>query len=184
MLVLGINYFTKDDREAAFACSQNMQRYLVYSLYYFLIVSIRHLLPVLLLPCTTKPQRLMDICNILYLAVDVFVVVLLTVYGTQALFNEVAMECRYESTELMRWWVVSVCTLLFGWVYTTLLCIGLASLPLICLFWCFYKMQISEIQNEQRLQRIPFASNVLKAFSRKRFGKSHQLVDQCVICLD
>lgn len=45
----------------------------------------------------------------------------------------------------MRWWILSTCCLIYGWVYSALLCIGLAGVPLILVFWCFYKMQMSEI---------------------------------------
>ena len=80
----------------------------------------------------------MDVSNLLYVGLDVFLVVILTVYGTQALFDEQAMDCRNHSNALMQWWVVSVCCLLFGWIYSGLLCLGLASMPLVLVFWCFY----------------------------------------------
>ena len=80
----------------------------------------------------------MDVTNLIYIVIDVFLVVTLTVYGTQALFDPQAMDCRLNSPTLMQWWVICVCCLLFGWVYSGLLCLGLASMPLILVFWCVY----------------------------------------------
>lgn len=145
LIGLGINHATKEIREEAISCYYPMAEYLTISLYYFMFVSLRHLLICLLVPCSRKPQRLMDVSNLVYIGLDVFLVTILTVYGTQALFDQSAIDCRYQSNALMQWWVICVCCLLFGWIYSALLCLGLASMPLILVFWCFYQMQMSEI---------------------------------------
>jgi len=115
-----------------------MALYLTYSMYYFIHASIRHFLICLLTPFVKRPQRLMDVSNFIYIAEDVLVVVALTVFGSQAIFDDKTMECRETSQAMLYFWVICVCVLVFGWVYSSLLCFGLASIPLILVFWCFY----------------------------------------------
>jgi hypothetical protein len=82
LIALGINHFTKEIRQEALDCYEPMATYLTMTLYYFMIVSLRHLLIGLLVPCAKRPQRLMDVSNLVYIGADVFLVVILTVYGT------------------------------------------------------------------------------------------------------
>lgn len=117
-----------------------MYMYLQYALYYFAFVSIRHTGVCIAVACARRPQKVMDMSNLINIGMDVFLVVLLTVFGTQVLFGEDAKQCSYQSESLMKWWILSTCCLIYGWVYSALLCIGLAGLPLILVFWCFYKM--------------------------------------------
>ncbi len=88
-----------------------------------------------------RPQRVRDLSNILFIVVDLFIVVISTIYGTKALFWTTGINCRDNGDPItFKWWVISVLCLVYGWVYSVLLCIGLTSLPLIIVFWCFYKM--------------------------------------------
>lgn len=54
-IALGINYATKDKLEQAKICSPPMARYLTLTLYYFVLVSTRHLIICLLTPCARRP---------------------------------------------------------------------------------------------------------------------------------
>jgi type II secretory pathway component PulF len=99
-----------------------------------------------------------------------FLVVLVTGYGTKALFEDSGIECRDNNDpNTFKWWVISVITLVYGWGYSLLLLIGLTSLPLIIIFWCFYRMQMSEIENESRLQNIPVAGEIIRTLNRQKY---------------
>jgi hypothetical protein len=129
-----------------------MGRYLILQTVYFAFVSARNLCVVSVACLAKRPQRVRDLSNILFIVLDLFLVILPTVYGTLALFQPYGLYCRDNGNpETFRWWVISVLCLVYGWVYSVLLCIGFTSLPLIVVFWCFYKMQMSEIANEGRL---------------------------------
>lgn len=122
---------------------------------------------VVLICCSKRPQKFRDLSNICFIMIDLFLVVILTVYGTNALFGESGLECRDNGDpNTFKWWVISVCCLVYGWVYSLLLLVGLTSLPLIIVFWCFYRMQMSEIENESRLQHIPVAGEIIRSLKR------------------
>lgn len=119
---------------------------------YFGAVAMRHFGVVVLLCFASRPQRVRDLSNILFIVIDIVVVTMATVYGTKALFEDHGLACRDNGDpNTFNWWVISCCLLIYGWIYSFLLCIGLTSLPLIIVFWCFYRMQMSEIENESRL---------------------------------
>ena len=82
MISGSVAYLTRDTNHDAFECSQDMYMYLQYALYYFVFVSIRHLCICVAIPCAQRPQSLMDKSNLVYIGMDVFLVVLLTVFGT------------------------------------------------------------------------------------------------------
>lgn len=118
-----------------------MGRYLVLQDVYFAFVACRHMGVVVCLCFVKRPQRVRDLSNILFIVIDLFIVVIATVYGTKALFWTSGINCRDNGNpDTFKWWVISVLCLVYGWVYSVLLCIGLTSLPLIIVFWCFYKM--------------------------------------------
>lgn len=122
---------------------------------------------IVLLCFVKKSQRVSDGSYIVFLVCDTAIVILLTVYGTNAVFLGQGIACRDNGQpENFRWWVVSLICLLYGMAYSFLLCIGLTSLPFIILFWCFYRMQMNEIVNESRLANLPFAAEVIRSLKR------------------
>ena len=144
-----------------------MGRYLMIQAVYFGVIASRHFGVVVMLCFSARPQRVRDLSNILFIIADIAAVPLMSVYGTKALFMEQGVYCRDNGNpNTFNWWVISCCLLCYGWIYSFLLCIGLTSLPLIIVFWCFYKMQMSEIQNESRLQNMPFASEIMRSLKR------------------
>jgi hypothetical protein len=123
-----------------------MALYLMLMIYYFLFVGIRHILLCMMLPCVKRPQRLVDVSNIVYVVVDLFFVVVLSIWGAMCIFSEEAITCKDSTTiDLMNWWILSMVCLIYGMIYSLLLCIGLASVPLILIFWCYYHMQVRNI---------------------------------------
>lgn len=147
-----------------------MGRYLIVKVVYFAIVSFRHMAVVVLLCFAKKPQRVRDISSILFIVFDLCTVTILTVYGTKSLFSPEGLACRDSGgANNFRWWVISVCCLVYGWAYSVLLCIGLTSLPLILVFWCFYRMQMTEIANESRLENVPIAGEIIRSLKRQNF---------------
>lgn len=140
---------------------------------------------VVLLCFAKKPQRVRDLSSIFFIGIDLFVVVIMTIYGTKSLFSGPGVLCRDNGDpDTFKWWVISVCCLVYGWAYSVLLCIGFTSLPLIIVFWCFYRMQMQEIVNETRLERIPLAGEIIRSLKRQRYKNSNKKTDQCVICLE
>ena len=101
----------------------------------------------------------------MYIGFDLFIVVVLTVFGGMCLFTEVTMNCKSSNPLLLEWWIISMCMFVYGVVYSLLLCIGLTSLPFILIFWCFYSMQMRDIRNQTRIANIPIAGNILAAFT-------------------
>lgn len=129
---------------------------------------------VVLLCFAKRPQRVRDVSSIFFIVIDLFMVTIFTVYGTKGLFSPEGLSCRDNGDpNTFRWWVISVCCLVYGWAYSVLLCIGFTSLPLIIVFWCFYRMQMSEIANENRgLERLPLAGDLIRSLNRQRFKNS------------
>lgn len=150
-----------------------MGRYLMLQDVYFAFLTTRHLGVAVLLCFAKRPQKVRDLSSILFIVIDLFLVVVMTVYGTKALFDQNGLTCRDNGDpNTFRWWIISVCCLIYGWIYSVLLCIGFTSLPLIILFWCFYRMQMNEIANETRLERMPIAGEIIRTLKRQRFKNS------------
>lgn len=146
----------------------DMGRYLVLQDVYFALVTTRHMFVVVLLCFAKKPQRVRDLSSIFFIVIDLFMVTVMTVYGTKSLFSPTGLACRDTgSPDNFKWWVISVCCLIYGWAYSVLLCIGLTSLPLIIVFWCFYRMQMTEIANENRLESMPIAGEIIRSLKRQ-----------------
>jgi len=81
-----------------------------------------------------------------YVVVDLFYVVVLTVWGDICIFSDEAITCKDSAIiDLMNWWILSMVCLLYGLIYSLLLCIGLASLPFILIFWCYYLNQVRNV---------------------------------------
>ena len=82
----------------------------------------------------------------MYVVVDLFYVVVLTVWGGICIFSDEAITCKDSAIiDLMNWWILSMVCLLYGLIYSLLLCIGLTSLPFILIFWCYYHMQVRNV---------------------------------------
>lgn len=127
-------------------CDKVFGRFLIIQESYYGFLAFRHFCVLVLLFLTKNPYRVRDWSNLLFLIMDVVVVTFLTVYGTRALFSPIGLWCRDNNDpNTFKWWIVSMCCLIFNWLYDLLLLIGLTSLPLIVIFWCFYRMQMSEI---------------------------------------
>lgn len=139
-------YYATNVYKTAMECSSCMALYLMFMIYYFLFVGVRHILLCMMLPCIKKPQRLVDVSNIVYVVVDLFYVVVLTVWGGICIFSDEAITCKDSAIiDLMNWWILSMVCLLYGLIYSLLLCIGLASLPFILIFWCYYLNQVRNV---------------------------------------
>jgi hypothetical protein len=184
-LTVGLSVVIEKTQEAAFACDPDMGQYLILQAVYFGFVAARNFAIVVLICYAKRPQRVRDLSNIAAIVVDLFIVVCATIYGSFSLFSPNSLFCRDNGNpDTFCWWIISMLCLVFGWIYTVLLCIGLTSLPLIIIFWCFYRMQMTEIANESRLQNIPIAGEIIRSLSRQRYQNTNQQTDQCVICLE
>lgn len=127
-------------------CDLNFGRFLLIQNSFYGFLAFRHFCVILLLFLTKNPFRVRDCANLVFLIIDAVFVTFLTVYGTRALFSPIGLWCRDNiNSYTFRWWILSVCCLVFNWVYDLLLLIGLTSLPLIMIFWCFYQKQMSAI---------------------------------------
>jgi hypothetical protein len=166
------------NQNEAFDCDIDFGRFLIVEDVYFAFVVVRNMMVVTVLCFAKRPQRVRDISNIVFLTMDIGMIPILSVYGTKSLFAETGTFCRDNGNPTtFKWWVISVCCLIYGWVYSVLLCIGLTSLPLIIIFWCFYRMQMTEISNQMRLEKLPIAGEILKTLSRTRFKNTKQMID-------
>lgn len=137
---LSFHLTTKEDREEVKECSRELVYFLDYFIAYLFFVTTRHMVILFLLFCVKRPQRLRDFAFIVYIVLDIFFVMILTTYGTTIIFSDEALNCRQGSDYQLRWFVMSMFCLIFGWIYSVFLCIMLASAPIIVAFWCFYKM--------------------------------------------
>jgi hypothetical protein len=128
-----------------------MGRYLEIQFVFFGFMSLRNLAVCILICCccVKKPQRVRDISNIFFILLDFVVVLLMSVYGTKALYSQSGVECRDNGDpNTFKWWVISMCCLAYGWIYSFLLIIGMTSLPLFFVFHCFYRRQMAELANQ------------------------------------
>jgi len=61
------------------------------------------------------------------------------VWGSTCIFSDEAIKCKDSAvTDLMNWWILSMVCLIYGMIYSFLLCVGLATLPLILICLCYY----------------------------------------------
>ena len=143
----------------------------------------------LLIPCTSKPQRLRDLANVVFITIDIFLFTSITVYGTKIMFSDNTKACREGDVgaDLLMMWIFSFCCLIYGWIYCMLLCCGLTALPLILIFWCVYRMQMNEISREESPDARTFSqnsSNVIKQLKKENFNSASHTADTCIICLE
>lgn len=118
-----------------------MGRYLIIQSVYFGFLSARNMFVCALLCFAKQPYYIRDYSSVLFICFDFFSVIIMTIYGTKALFSTSGVNCRDNNgPDTFKWWVISMCFLIYDWGYGILLCIGFTSLPLIIVFWCFYRM--------------------------------------------
>jgi len=121
-------------------CGNDVHNYIFICMIYFGQCAFRQLVIVLLISFTKNPQKTSDFANLLFIAFDSLFVSSLTIWGTMIQFEDRASECRRTSDKwVLLMYVMSICCLLYGWIYVILLCCGLTSLPLIAIFWCYYR---------------------------------------------
>lgn len=70
----------------------------------------------------------------------------------------------------MYWWVFSLFSLVFGWIYSGALCIVLTSAPIVCMFWCYYRMQMSDINRDTNMGNVPFARGIIERLAKQDYG--------------
>ena len=116
---------------------------------YFGLCAGRQLVIVVLISFARKPQKASDFANLLFIGFDAIFISSLTIWGTMAQFDEAADGCRKSDDDwVLLMYIFSICCLLYGWIYVILLCCGLTSLPLIAIFWCFYRKQLNNMRGE------------------------------------
>jgi hypothetical protein len=60
----------------------------------------------------------------------------------------------------------------------------LASAPIIVAFWCFYKMQMKELDQTSSVNRIPMARSVFRALKSQNYGQTNKMSETCIICME
>ena len=147
VITISLLILVKRGEGDAKGCSHEVHKYLTYCALYFGFAALRQFVVCLLIPCTSKPQRLRDLANIVFIAIDIFLFTSITIYGTKIMFSDATKSCREGDVgaDLLMMWIFSFCCLIYGWIYCLLLCCGLTTLPLIMIFWCVYRMQMNEI---------------------------------------
>lgn len=150
------------------------------------ICALRSLLIVVLISFTTSPQKTSDFANLLFIAFDAIFVSSLTIWGTMIQFDAPADTCRNSDDEwVILMYVMSICCLLFGWVYVILLCCGLTSVPLIAIFWCCYRKQVVSMNRQQNgARKKSEAEKVQKSLKTQIFLESDRKADSCIICIE
>ena len=117
-----------------------MGQYLVFASVYFGIAAARNMFVAAALCFSKRPQRIHDISVVFSILFDAAIVTIMTVYGTKSLFSPEGIICRDNGDpNTFKWWVIGCCCLVYGWAYGVLLCVGLTSLPLVIIFWCYYR---------------------------------------------
>ena len=169
-------------------CSKDVHKYLEYCAGYFGLCCLRQFIVCLLIPCTKQPQRLRDLANVVFIAIDIFLFTCLTVFGTKIMFADDTKACRQgeDGSNLLMMWIFSFCCLIYGWIYCGLLCCGLTTFPLILIFWCVYRMQMNEISREESPdhQSPGNAKRVIKSLNKEKFCSTTHTADCCIICLE
>jgi len=170
VITISIGFVINKMQAAVFACDTDLGRFLFLFEVYFGFCATRNLVVIVLLCFCKKTHTVRDGSYITFLIADTVLIILLTFYGTKAVFLGPGLHCRDNGqSATFRWWVISCICLIYGMAYTCLLCIGLTSLPCIILFWCFYRMQMNELINESRLSHLPFAREVIRQLKRQEF---------------
>ena len=141
-----------------------------------------------------------DFANLLFIGFDSLFVSSLTIWGTMVQFDESADGCRgSDDNWVLLMYIFSICCLLYGWIYVILLLCGLTSLPLIAIFWCFYRKQLNGMKSEmgvhnQQRRAAPASSTidvnddnvdtVIASLKKQLFAESNRKAESCIICME
>lgn len=148
-LCIVISIVIRSLQKVVFACDQDLGKYLIFNCIYFSFLSARNFGVAVLLCRSNKPQVIRDWSSVIFLLTDAVLVSLMTLYGLKNLFEPEGLICRDNGEpETFQWWVISCVCLVIGLIYSALLCVGFASVPLIVIFWCYFKLQMEELENE------------------------------------
>lgn len=130
-------------------CEKSVAEYMLFFKWYFGLCAARQLVVCLVLKFTKQPQKTSDQAYLVFIILDAVFVSSLTVWGTMVQTDAAVSECRELGNNwVLLMYIFSICCLLYGWIYVILLCCGLTSLPLISIFWCFYRKQMKNMQGE------------------------------------
>ena len=136
-------------KETALECGTDIYKYLYICMAYFGFCAFRQLVIVVIVSFAKHPQKTSDLANILFIGFDAIFISALTMWGTMIQFDEGAKDCRDTSDNwVLMMYIMNLGCLLYGWAYFILLCCGLTSLPLIAIFWCFYRKQMNNMRGE------------------------------------
>lgn len=186
-MLIFILYFTltKNHKQRALNCEKDFFNLMNYTIYYLEFMVVRHGLLVFILPWVKDPMKFRNYVYWGYAVIDSFFITALTIWGSMTLFRKDIMLCRKEQKEMLRWWNLCLMSMMFGWFYSALLLIAVPSMCIVAIFTCYYQQQMRHLgrQNDAKL-RIPFAKNLIKALSNKKFVKSKRTADTCVICME
>ena len=134
----------------------------------------------------------------LFIGFDAIFVSSLTIWGTMIQFEDGAEGCRSsENNWVLLMYIFSICCLLYGWVYVILLLCGLTSLPLLGIFWCFYRKQLANMRGEMGVDNEQIRTNgngadgqtheninkVVSSLKKSLFAETNKKADSCVICM-
>ena len=121
-------------------CGKDVHKYMYICMVYFGVCACRQLIVCVLISCSQEPQKTSDFANLLFIGFDAIFVSSLTIWGTMVQFDEESDGCRASDDNwVILMYILSICCLLYGWIYVILLCCGLTSLPLLAIFWCCYR---------------------------------------------
>ena len=107
-------------------------------LFYFCFKAARQIFVCMILPCSKKPQNAKDIMSVIFLVLDSILFIPLTIYGSTVVFSSESMACKDEHEAILNWWIVCLCSLVYGWFYCLLLCLGIILLPVLLCIFCYY----------------------------------------------
>ena len=115
-------------------------------------------------------------------------------------FDEESDGCRASDDNwVILMYILSICCLLYGWIYVILLCCGLTSLPLIAIFWCCYRNQLNNMRGEMGVQNrrqnptdnhqanvapADEVNKVIGSLKSQLFAESNRKAESCIICMD